>query len=214
MLAQLDYRLPSGQQWRYEPKLDGFRGLLWHRSLGQAQLLSRNSRDLGQWFPELTRAARGLPPDTLIDGEIVICDDSGWVDFGALQARRGTARNTVATVALERPAVLVVFDLLRLASVSLASEPLFARRRELARLLEHRDPCLQAWLTQPNVEGVVAKRADRPYVAGRGRDWIKVKRQRSVDCVVVGLAGELATPTPTPARFGSSLRWYRSAMTS
>src|SRR5262249_55449914 len=123
MLAQLDTRLPTGQLWRYEPKLDGFRGLLWHRSSGQAQLLSRNSRDLGQWFPELTRAARTLPPDTLIDGEIVICDDAGWVDFGALQARLGTARNTVTTVALERPAVLVVFDLLRLAGVSRASEP-------------------------------------------------------------------------------------------
>jgi ATP-dependent DNA ligase len=206
MLAQLGSRLPSGQQWRYEPKLDGFRGLLWHRSAGQAQLLSRNARDLGQWFPELTRAAHALPSDTHIDGEIVICDERGWVDFGALQARLSTARNAVATVALERPAVLVVFDLLRLAGVAWVNEPLVARRGELARLLDQRDPCLQvvdqtddielaqAWLRLPNVEGVVAKRADRPYVAGRGRDWIKVKRQRSVDCVVVGFAGELATP--------------------
>src|SRR5437868_2227165 len=206
MLAQLDSRLPSGQLWRYEPKLDGFRGLLWHRATGQAQLLSRNTRDLGQWFPELMRAARTLPPDTLVDGEIVICDDSGWVDFGALQARLGTARNTVATVARERPAVLMVFDLLRLTSDSLVGEPLAVRRSELSHLLEHHDPRLQlvdqtdevelaeAWLTLPNVEGVVAKRADRPYVAGRGRDWIKVKRQRSVDCVVVGLAGDLVTP--------------------
>src|SRR5262245_28076992 len=116
MLAPLESRLPSGRYWRYEPKLDGFRGLLWHRSSGQTQLLSRNTRDLGQWFPELTRAARSLPPDTLVDGEIVICDDSGWVDFGALQARLGTARKTVATEALARPAVLMVFDLLRLAA--------------------------------------------------------------------------------------------------
>ncbi|HEY3062764.1 MAG TPA: ATP-dependent DNA ligase, partial [Chloroflexota bacterium] len=189
MLAQLDTRLPSGRHWRYEPKLDGFRGLLWHRSTGEAQLLSRNTRDLGQWFPELIQAARTLPPDTLVDGEIVICDDSGWVDFGALQARLGTARNIVATVARERPAVLMVFDVLRLASVPLVGEPLAVRRSELARLLERHDPCLQlvdqtgemelaqAWLTLPNVEGVVAKRADRPYVAGRGRDWVKVKRQ-------------------------------------
>jgi ATP-dependent DNA ligase len=180
--------------------------LLWHRSTGQVQLLSRNTRDLGQWFPELTRAARTLPPDTLVDGEIVICDDSGCVDFGALQARLGTARNTVATLARERPAVLVVFDVLRLATVPLVEQALAARRTKLECLLEHRDPCLQlvdqtdevelaqAWLTLPSIEGVVAKRADRPYVARRGRDWIKVKRHRSVDCVVVGLAGELATP--------------------
>ena len=99
-----------------------------------------------------------------------------------------------------------VFDLLRLAGVSWVSAPLVLRRSELARLLDQRDPCLQAvdqtddvelahaWLTLPNVEGVVAKRADRPYVVGRGRDWVKVKRQRSVDCIVVGLAGDLATP--------------------
>jgi ATP dependent DNA ligase domain len=112
----------------------------------------------------------------------------------------------VTTVARERPAVLMVFDVLRLASVSLLAEPLAVRRSELARLLDRHDPCLQlvdqtdaielaqAWLTLPNLEGVVAKRADRPYVAGRGRNWVKVKRQRSVDCVVVGLAGEMATP--------------------
>ena len=56
------------------------------------QLLSRNTRDLGQWFPELMRAARTLPPDTLVDGEIVICDDSGWVDFGASDPSRAADR--------------------------------------------------------------------------------------------------------------------------
>ena len=120
-------------------------------------------------------------------------------------------------MARERPAVLIAFDVLRLTSAPLLGEPLAVRRNELARLLERHDPCLQpvdqthkvelaqAWLTLPNLEGVFAKRADRPYVAGRGRDWVKVKRQRSVDCVVVGLAGELGTCTwwspffPTPA---------------
>ena len=52
-----------------------------------------------------------------MDGEIVIYDDSGSVDFGALQARLGTVRNTVATVARARPAVMMVFDLLRHTSV-------------------------------------------------------------------------------------------------
>jgi ATP-dependent DNA ligase len=154
MLAQLDSRLPAGQDWRYEPKLDGFRGLLWHRSTGQVQLLSRNSRDLGQWFPELMRAARTLPPDTLVDGEIVICDETGWVDFGALQARLGTAHNTVATVARERPAVLMVFDVLRITSVTLVGEPLAVRRSELTRLLER---------------GGQPHRIDRPQRGASGR---------------------------------------------
>ncbi len=73
----------------------------------------------------------------------MICDETGWVDFGALQARLGTARTTVATVALARPAVLMVFDVLRLAAVPLIGEPLAVRRSELAPMLEPHDPCLQ-----------------------------------------------------------------------
>ena len=81
MLAQLQQRLPRGDAWRYEPKLDGFRGLLWHRTGTSVQLLSRNGRDLGPWFPELIQAGQKLPVDTLIDGEIVIAVDDGCVDF-------------------------------------------------------------------------------------------------------------------------------------
>ena len=87
MLAQLQQRLPRGDAWRYEPKLDGFRGLLWHRTGTSVQLLSRNGRDLAPWFPELIQAGQKLPVDTLIDGEIVIADDDGCVDFTALQVR-------------------------------------------------------------------------------------------------------------------------------
>jgi ATP-dependent DNA ligase len=65
-------RLPGpsqGHAWRYEPKLDGFRGLLWHRTGTSVQLLSRNGRDLAPWFPELMQAGQKLPLGTLIDGE-------------------------------------------------------------------------------------------------------------------------------------------------
>jgi ATP-dependent DNA ligase len=99
MLAQLDSRLPVGDKWRYEPKLDGFRGLLWRRASGQVQLLSRNARDLGPWFPELVGAARALEPGTLLDGEMVTCDESGWADFGSLQERLSTARSGIAGLA-------------------------------------------------------------------------------------------------------------------
>jgi ATP-dependent DNA ligase len=206
MLAQLDSRLPVGEQWRYEPKLDGFRGLLWRRASGQVQLLSRNARDLGPWFPELVRGARALRPGTLLDGEMVICDESGWVNFGSLQERLSTARNGLADLVRQRPAVLVVFDLLECGGAVLETQPMAARRAALERLLDGLHPCLQLvdqtadiqvardWLTLPNLEGVVAKRTDRPYAPGRGRDWIKVKRQRTVDCVVVGVAGETTTP--------------------
>jgi ATP-dependent DNA ligase len=83
MLARLERTLPRGEQWRYEPKLDGFRGLLWHSTSGSVQLLSRNLKDLGAAFPELVSAGQDLPVGTLLDGEIVIADADGRSNFGA-----------------------------------------------------------------------------------------------------------------------------------
>jgi ATP-dependent DNA ligase len=68
MLARLERTLPRGDAWRYEPKLDGFRGLLWRRDGTAIQLLSRNVKDLSPWFPELIEAGRALPPNTVLDG--------------------------------------------------------------------------------------------------------------------------------------------------
>ena len=87
MLAQLEPQLPRDDRWAYEPKFDGFRGRLWRRGDASAQLFSRNGRDLAPWFPELTRAADILPRGTFLDGEIVIADEAGQADFGALQHR-------------------------------------------------------------------------------------------------------------------------------
>jgi ATP-dependent DNA ligase len=203
MLAQLERTLPRGGYWRYEPKLDGFRGLLWHGDGATAELLSRNVKDLSAWFPELIVAGMTLPSNTLVDGEIVIADDLGGSDFGALQARLGMARRDVSRVALQRPAVLLSFDLLTVAGEDLTSLPLRDRRHRLEDLVAGLHPCLQLmiqtddwqiaqdWLTiLTSVEGVVAKRADGHYVAGRQRSWIKVKRQRTIDCVVIGIAGD------------------------
>ena len=206
MLAQLDSRLPRGERWAYEPKLDGFRGQLWRRGNAPPQLLSRNGRDLAPWFPELISAAEALPLSTLLDGEIIIADESGLADFGALQRRLTLARKFIAGAVSERPAILLVFDLLELAGEEFGWQALIERRRALERLLDGMHPCLQlvahtkdidvaqGWLAVPGLEGVVAKRLDRPYVPGRARDWIKVKRHRTVECAVVGIAGDLSSP--------------------
>src|SRR5436190_4067943 len=113
MLARLEHRLPRGDLWCYEPKLDGFRGLLWRAPSGSVHLLSRNQKDLSQAFPELVQAGRDLPLDTLVDGEIVIADADGRSNFGALQERLGKARRDAAREALDSPAVLLAFDLVR-----------------------------------------------------------------------------------------------------
>ena len=93
MLARLESALPRGPAWRYEPKLDGFRGLLWRSDTGMIRLLSRSLKDLSLSFPELVRAASALPLDTVVDGEIVIADAHGNSDFGALQERLSAGRH-------------------------------------------------------------------------------------------------------------------------
>ena len=206
MLAALKHSLPIGDQWLYEPKLDGFRGLLRHGTNGHVQVLSRNLRDLAPSFPELVQAAPSLPAGTLLDGEIVIADESGHADFGALQQRLTVARRAAGQVALRRPAVLLVFDVLELGGVPLTELPLRNRRKRLEDFLPGLHPSLQLmtqtrdlalaqqWLALlPAWEGVVAKKSDGHYAPGR-RDWVKVKRHRTVDCVVIGLAGDAVNP--------------------
>ena len=103
--------------------------------------------------------------------------------------------------------MLVVFDVLELDGRNLTDEPLSVRRKHLEQLLDSPHPSLQLieqtanvdlardWLTfLPTIEGVVAKRADGRYAPGRTRDWIKVKRYRTADCVVIGIAGEWSAP--------------------
>jgi ATP-dependent DNA ligase len=206
MLAQLQPRLPRGDRWAYEPKLDGLRGHLWRCGDAPAQLLSRNGRDLAQWFPELARAAGVLPRGTLLDGEIVIADEAGQADFAALQRRSTLARKFIAEAVSEHPAILLVFDVLLLAEQQLHFSRSSSDARALETLLDGSHPCLQlvahttdidvaeGWLTIAGLEGVAAERLDRPYTSGRARDWIRVKRQRMVECAVVGFTGDVLSP--------------------
>jgi hypothetical protein len=112
-----------------------------HGTNGHVQVLSRNLRDLAPSFPELTQAARSLPAGTLLDGEIVIADESGNADFGALQQRLTGARRAAGQVALQRPAVLLVFDVLELGGVPLTELPL---RNRCKRLEDFLLACTQA----------------------------------------------------------------------
>jgi bifunctional non-homologous end joining protein LigD len=131
MLARLESTLPRGPEWRYEPKLDGFRGLLWRSNTGVARVLSRNLNDLSVSFPELVRASDALPLDTVIDGEIVIADANGSSDFGALQQRLGVGRRDADRSAQRMPAVLLAFDTLRAEGADLTNLPLRDRRANL-----------------------------------------------------------------------------------
>jgi ATP-dependent DNA ligase len=185
-LARAASALPVGPQWCYEQKYDGFRAIAFVDG-EQLALQSRGAKDLTRYFPELA-----LPPGRyVLDGEIVIDGDGPGEAFGALQQRIHPAASRIERLARELPASFVAFDLLELDGEELLEEP-FERRREALERLPGvrrselvRDPAAaQRWLEQ--TEGVVAKRLDAVYAPGKRTAMVKVKRLRTIDCVIVG----------------------------
>jgi ATP-dependent DNA ligase len=195
MEAELVDELPQGDGWQYEPKWDGFRGVLENLS-GEVRLWSRNARPLLRYFPELEEVGALLPPESALDGEIVIVQ-KGRLDFDALQMRLHPAESRVRKLAAEIPADYVAFDLLLWIGEPVHALPLEKRRRELERKakrfqlspvsLEHRQA--EKWLgrlDQAGLDGVIAKRRGLPYLPGSRDGVVKVKPYRTADCVIVG----------------------------
>jgi ATP-dependent DNA ligase len=185
-LARGAKELPVGPEWAYEQKYDGFRAIAFVDGEGVA-LQSRTGNDLTRYFPELS-----FPPGRyVLDGEIVIDGEGAGQAFGSLQLRLHPAASRIERLARELPASYVAFDLLELDGASLLSEP-FSHRREALEALAGlrrselvRDAAAAArWLEQ--TEGVVAKRLDAAYAAGKRTAMVKVKRVRTIDCVVMG----------------------------
>jgi ATP-dependent DNA ligase len=187
-LARSRDKLPAGDGWAYEPKWDGFRSIAFVDG-HDVHLQSRNGRDLTRYFPEL----RFPDGRYVLDGEIVIHGPSGHQEFDLLGQRIHPAASRVARLAEEIPAVYRAFDLLALDDEVLLQRP-FSDRRALLEsrlgsalsLLEQvADPAAaEPWLH--NGEGVVAKELAAAYTPGRRAGMVKVKRVRTIDCVVVG----------------------------
>ena len=196
MEAELVSELPAGEGWRYEPKWDGFRGVLENDS-GELALWSRNGRPLLRYFPELRPLGELLPPRSALDGEIVIVRD-GRLDFDAMQMRLHPAESRVRKLAAEIPATYVAFDLLLWEGEPVHERPIEERRAELERLAGgfrlspvSDDPAQgRAWLETlqaAGFDGVVAKRLGLPYLPGSREGVVKVKPYRTADCVVAGV---------------------------
>jgi ATP-dependent DNA ligase len=201
MLAKLTPELPVGDGWRYEPKWDGFRALVF-RAGPELYLQSRDLKPLDRYFPELLEplaAVGGMSARFVLDGEIVIAGDGG-LDFEALLLRIHPAASRVAMLAGETPASFVAFDCLAEGADDLREAALDDRRARLERLLA--DPPASVLLTPATsdpamarhwfevfegagLDGVVAKRAEGHYAPGK-REMAKVKHLRSADCVVAG----------------------------
>jgi len=196
MEAELVRELPEANGWQYEPKWDGFRGLL-ENTTGELRLWSRNARPLLRYFPELEPLAKLLPADSALDGEIVI-ERGGVLDFDAMQTRLHPAESRVRKLSAEIPARFIAFDVLVWKGDELGPQALVSRRRELERKAKRftlspatgdRDEAL-AWLDRfeaIGLDGVVAKRLDSPYLPGSREGVVKVKPEKTADCVVVGV---------------------------
>ncbi|MBA3835167.1 MAG: ATP-dependent DNA ligase [Sphingomonas sp.] len=199
MEALLAAALPEGGGWQYEPKWDGFRCLA--RRDGEAvELISKSGKPLGRYFPEVLECLAGLDADRfLIDSELIISVDD-VLAFDALQLRLHPAESRVRKLAGETPAELMLFDLLSLDGEDLTERPLSERRAALEELhatldspqlklspaTTSRDTAL-SWLERSGgaLDGVIAKRLDQPYKPGE-RAMVKVKPERTADCVVGG----------------------------
>jgi ATP-dependent DNA ligase len=183
--------LPEGEGWAYEPKYDGFRAVAFV-DRDEVFLQSRNGRPLLRYFPELV-----LPEGRyVLDGELVILDSDGREEFDALQNRLHPAESRVRMLAEKTPALFRAFDLLANGRAKLLAKPFSERRAalekmigkgkgsvELTPLTKSPDEA-QPWLQ--GGEGVIAKQLDARYKPGERKGMVKVKRVRTIDCVVVG----------------------------
>ena len=189
-LALTRKQLPEGEEWAYEPKLDGFRAIVFVDG-DEAYIQSRSGKPLSRYFPELS-----FPKGRYVmDGELVIRDAHGNVVFDSLQMRLHPADSRINLLAKEIPANYVAFDLLAEDDEKLLKLPLRERRQRLEALAKRGGRIELTPLTTDTAEadqwlrtseGVVAKQLDAPYVPGKRKGMAKVKRERTIDCVVLG----------------------------
>lgn len=181
--------LPEGDEWAYEPKLDGFRAIVFVDG-DESYIQSRGGKALRRYFPELEFA----PGRWVLDGELVIRDAEGNLEFDALQQRIHPAESRIGLLSKQIPADYVVFDLLAEGDESLLDRPLRERRERLEAIaakagleltpLSGDTAQAEKWLG--SIEGVMAKDLGAPYVPGKRKGMAKVKRERTIDCVVMG----------------------------
>ncbi|MEZ4273387.1 MAG: DNA ligase D [Myxococcota bacterium] len=201
MLAQSVDAPFTDPNWIFELKYDGFR-LFAVRENNRAHFFYRSGIDSTAIFPDLLLSATRLPYSRLVlDGEVVVLDADGRPSFQRLQKRVQLSRQIdIASAAAEHPASYLVFDILQLEAFDLRSLPLLQRKAILQRILprfgrlrfvEHISEIGEAMfekIAALGLEGIVAKRSDSPYTAGRTADWLKIRRERNDDFVVVGFS--------------------------
>jgi ATP-dependent DNA ligase len=194
--------IPTGDEWQYEPKWDGFRCLAF-RDGDNIFLQSKNGHPLARYFPDVAATVSKVPQQQFVlDGELVI-PIGGALSFDELQLRLHPAASRVQKLAAARPAVYIAFDLLGEDSESYLDLNLRERRPLLEKFARSNfrsaknmrlSPATtdyrvaSGWFqkTGRDLDGIIAKRLDAPYASGERTAAVKVKQIRTVDCVVGG----------------------------
>ncbi|HYZ86957.1 MAG TPA: ATP-dependent DNA ligase [Bryobacteraceae bacterium] len=201
MEAETAREIPEGPEWQYEPKWDGFRCLLF-RDGDEVELQSKAEQTLTRYFPELVEKIRSLKAEKLVlDSEIVVEVD-GHLSFDDLLQRIHPAESRVRKLSKERPAKLIVFDMLvDEKGRDLSGETLYVRRKALeefaTKYFDHAlllSACTtdfgeaKGWLRSlgGDLDGIIAKRIDLSYASGERKAMLKIKNLRTADCVVGG----------------------------
>jgi ATP-dependent DNA ligase len=202
MEARLVDEIPTGAEWQYEPKWDGFRCLAF-RDGGKIYLQSKNGQPLARYFPDVVANVAKLPQQQFVlDGELVI-PIGGALSFDELQLRLHPAASRVQKLAAAHPAVYIAFDVLAGDGESYLKLSLRERRRLLEKFARSNlrsamnirlSPATtdyhvaNNWFrkTGRDLDGIIAKRLDAAYASGERTAAVKVKRMRTADCVVGG----------------------------
>jgi ATP-dependent DNA ligase len=203
MEADTAREIPSGPEWEYEPKWDGFRCLAF-RDGGSIHIMSKSGQPLARYFPEITAALAALSAKKFVlDGELIVTQQR-TLDFDALLQRIHPAESRIRKLSEETPATLMAFDLLvNEQGIDLTAQTLDERRSELEafadKYLKGQDrirlsprtrefEVAKSWFKRMAgpLDGVIAKRVDRPYASGERKSMLKIKNLRTADCVVGG----------------------------
>ncbi|MEE8218303.1 MAG: non-homologous end-joining DNA ligase, partial [Vicinamibacteria bacterium] len=199
MLAETGEKPFTDAEWLFELKYDGYR-VLAEREDGEPRLRYRRGSDATSLYPDVARALGALPfGDLVLDGELVVLDEDSRPSFQRLQRRAQQRRAIdIQRATLELPATYYVFDLLAFEGFDVRSLPLVERKRLVQKLLPAAGPirfldhireqgeAFYAEVSRLRLEGLIAKRADSPYRAGRSPHWLKLRAERTDDFVIVG----------------------------
>jgi len=199
MLAKASDDLPATGAWLFEPKWDGFRAIIF-RDGDELLIQSRDLKPLDRYFPELEAPLKAaLPERCVVDGEVVIAAD-GRLAFESLLLRIHPAASRVRMLAAETPASFIAWDLLALDDRDLRGVPQAERRALLEAAVGTPPPGIHVtpatldraiaadWFERfegAGLDGVIAKPLEAPYQPGK-RAMLKIKHQRTADCVVAG----------------------------